>query len=251
MIHFKCPQCHQSFKAEDKAAGKKTKCPKCGTELSVPNSVKNPVAGKPSVSKPAARKPSVPISVNDDTSSSLEDLPPFSAGDTFGLLDELPPLASSQVGSLSQQPPQVADYSIPARQENPAAATGKNRNHFWRFLGTKGSGNLMDHRTFGDRITDRRPRLMGIVCIIVGLIVAKLQIYDALHAAEQHRQQVTIYPVLLAVAVFGPAYGVLLLLFGRRPIQWFRIDPQFECEEHDLSAAFRGDRHRGVFLHLE
>lgn len=36
MIHFACPQCHQRFKVEDKAAGKKTKCPKCGTTISVP-----------------------------------------------------------------------------------------------------------------------------------------------------------------------------------------------------------------------
>ena len=33
MINFACPQCHQGFKVEDKAAGKKTKCPKCGAVL--------------------------------------------------------------------------------------------------------------------------------------------------------------------------------------------------------------------------
>jgi len=27
MIHFACPQCHKGFQVEDKATGKKTKCP--------------------------------------------------------------------------------------------------------------------------------------------------------------------------------------------------------------------------------
>jgi predicted RNA-binding Zn-ribbon protein involved in translation (DUF1610 family) len=36
MIRFACHQCHQGFQVDDKAAGKKTKCPKCGAVLSVP-----------------------------------------------------------------------------------------------------------------------------------------------------------------------------------------------------------------------
>ena len=36
MIHFACPHCHQSLKVEDNAAGKKTKCPKCGAVIAVP-----------------------------------------------------------------------------------------------------------------------------------------------------------------------------------------------------------------------
>jgi len=36
MIRFACPQCHTGFQADDRAAGKKTKCPKCGAALSVP-----------------------------------------------------------------------------------------------------------------------------------------------------------------------------------------------------------------------
>ena len=38
-----CPQCHQGFKVEDKAAGKEAKCPKCGTALSVPSPAIAPV----------------------------------------------------------------------------------------------------------------------------------------------------------------------------------------------------------------
>ena len=56
MIRFACPHCHQGFHVEDKAAGRKTKCPKCGTAISVPT-----------------------LTATDTPSP-------------FGLLDELPPL---------------------------------------------------------------------------------------------------------------------------------------------------------------
>ena len=36
MIRFACPKCQQGFKAEDNAAGRKIKCPKCGTAFLVP-----------------------------------------------------------------------------------------------------------------------------------------------------------------------------------------------------------------------
>jgi hypothetical protein len=36
MIRFACPQCHKGFQTDDKAAGKKTKCPKCGGAITVP-----------------------------------------------------------------------------------------------------------------------------------------------------------------------------------------------------------------------
>ena len=36
MIRFTCPQCGKGFQAEDKAGGKKTKCPKCTAAITVP-----------------------------------------------------------------------------------------------------------------------------------------------------------------------------------------------------------------------
>ena len=36
MIRFACPQCHKGFQVDDKASGKKTKCPKCGGAITVP-----------------------------------------------------------------------------------------------------------------------------------------------------------------------------------------------------------------------
>ena len=67
---------------------------------------------------------------------------------------------------------------------------------------------------------------MGIICIAIGLLLAKWQIYDPLRAAAQHKQEVWILSELVAAAIAIPAYGVLLLLFGRRPNDWFKIDPQ-------------------------
>jgi len=77
-----------------------------------------------------------------------------------------------------------------------------------------------------NHITNRRPRIMGIIVIVVGLLLAKWQIYDPLHGTEQHRQQVWLFSELIGAAVYLPAYGLLLLVFGRRPNKWFTFDPQ-------------------------
>ena len=39
MIHVQCPSCGVKLKSPDSAAGKKTKCPKCGTPITVPEPV--------------------------------------------------------------------------------------------------------------------------------------------------------------------------------------------------------------------
>lgn len=39
MIHFACSQCQKAFQVDDRAAGKKTKCPECGAAISVPTAV--------------------------------------------------------------------------------------------------------------------------------------------------------------------------------------------------------------------
>jgi hypothetical protein len=82
---------------------------------------------------------------------------------------------------------------------------------------------------------------MGIVFVVVGLLLAKWQIYDPLHAAEQHRQQVWILSELVGAGIFLPAYGVLLILFGRRPAEWFKINPQNLSWKNTVSLlAFAG-----------
>ena len=62
MIRFACPQCQKGFQVDDKAAGKKTKCPKCGAALSIPNPARSdmPIPGPrlPAIRSPA---PSTPI----------------------------------------------------------------------------------------------------------------------------------------------------------------------------------------------
>ncbi len=74
--------------------------------------------------------------------------------------------------------------------------------------------------------TNRYLRLWGIVCIVLGLILAKWQIYDPMHAAEQHKQEVWILSVFVALGIYLPPLGLLQLIFGRRLIKWVSIDPQ-------------------------
>jgi len=91
-----------------------------------------------------------------------------------------------------------------------------------------------------NHVTNSYPRIWGIVAIVLGLILAKWQIYDPLHAAEQHKQEVWILSELVALAIYGPAYGLLLLLFGSRPNRWFAIDPQNLSLKNTLSLLLFG-----------
>jgi len=107
MIRFACPQCNSTFNVEDKAAGKKTECAKCGTAFSVPS--------------PTASKPSAPRPVTVNTAGLLDGLPPLPAANTFGLLDELPPLPadpfSSNLMSASGPSPAPTPHSLPTRKD--------------------------------------------------------------------------------------------------------------------------------------
>lgn len=92
-----------------------------------------------------------------------------------------------------------------------------------------------------NHITNRRPRIMGIVCIVLGLAFAKWQIYDPLHAAAQHKQEIWIFSYFVGLGIILPLYGVLLLLFGKRPNEWFRMDPQNLSWKSTVSlVAFAG-----------
>ena len=61
---------------------------------------------------------------------------------------------------------------------------------------------------------------------MLGLILAKWQIYDPLHAAEQNKQKVWILLYFVMLGILLPLFGLPLLIFGRRTIRWFSIDPQ-------------------------
>jgi hypothetical protein len=66
------------------------------------------------------------------------------------------------------------------------------------------------------------------------LLLAKWQIYDPLHAAEQNKQEVWVCAELVGSAVFLPAAGILLVLLGKR-INRFAIDPQNLSPKYTVS----------------
>jgi hypothetical protein len=75
--------------------------------------------------------------------------------------------------------------------------------------------------------TNRYCRVWGIFCIVLGLILAKWQIYDPLHAAEQNKQRVWILLYFVGLGIILPPMGLLLLIFGRGLAKWVpAIDPQ-------------------------
>ena len=76
-----------------------------------------------------------------------------------------------------------------------------------------------------NHISNRRPRVFGLVSIGIGLLFAKWQIYDPLHAAARGKQNVWILVWFVAIGVYLPAWGLLFLAFGSRPNSWFKIDP--------------------------
>lgn len=77
-----------------------------------------------------------------------------------------------------------------------------------------------------NQISNQHPRLRGLGLLVVGLACAKLQIYDPLHAAEMGLEKVWIHFLFVSLGVVGPFMGVLYLIFGNRPNDWFKIDSQ-------------------------
>ena len=71
-----------------------------------------------------------------------------------------------------------------------------------------------------NHVSNRHPRIIGVVMIVVGLLLAKWQIYDPLHAVEQRKHKVWLLSYLIWAGVYLPAYGLSLLVFGKRPNQW-------------------------------
>jgi len=85
MIRFACPKCHQSFHVEDKSAGKKTKCPKCGAALSVP--VPERSATPDPLLPPPAVKP-VAAAATDDTYGLATEKPAHKQDEFWNTLDQ-------------------------------------------------------------------------------------------------------------------------------------------------------------------
>ncbi len=72
-------------------------------------------------------------------------------------------------------------------------------------------------------------RLRGLVLLIIGLGMAKWQIYDPLHAKENGVTEVTISSTMLALAIMLPVLGLAIMLAGNGIEKFFtdmQIDPK-------------------------
>jgi uncharacterized membrane protein YidH (DUF202 family) len=65
-------------------------------------------------------------------------------------------------------------------------------------------------------------RLLGALLVLVGLGLAKWQIWDPLHARELGREEVWIHSELLGLAILLPVLGSIYLTFGERVERWLR-----------------------------
>lgn len=72
-------------------------------------------------------------------------------------------------------------------------------------------------------------RLRGLVLLLVGLGMAKWQIYDPLHAKENGVTEVTISSTMMALAIMLPVLGLAIMLAGNGFEKFFadiRVDPK-------------------------
>ena len=72
-------------------------------------------------------------------------------------------------------------------------------------------------------------RSRGLLMLIIGLGLAKWQIYDPLHAREQGLEQVTVSSLLVGLAVLVSVLGAATVVMGDRLERVFediRIDPK-------------------------
>ncbi len=72
-------------------------------------------------------------------------------------------------------------------------------------------------------------RSRGLLVLIIGLALAKWQIYDPLHAREQGLERVTISSLLIGLAILLSVFGAAMLILGDRfekIIGNLQIDPK-------------------------
>ncbi len=72
-------------------------------------------------------------------------------------------------------------------------------------------------------------RLRGLVLLIVGLGMAKWQIYDPLHAKENGVTEVTINSTMMALGILLPVLGLAIVVAGNGIEKFFadmRVDPK-------------------------
>jgi hypothetical protein len=84
--------------------------------------------------------------------------------------------------------------------------------------------NETSDQSGGNHFSKRHPRTTGIISLLAGACLAKWQIYDALHAAEQGKESVSFNGKLAVMSIGFIVFSVPYIIFGRKFEQWFKLD---------------------------
>ncbi|SRR6266480_280513 len=93
-------------------------------------------------------------------------------------------------------------------------------------MAQQSDNNSRSGRHFATKLSTRS---RGLLMLIIGLGLAKWQVYDPLHAREQGLEQVTVDSLLVGLAVLLSVLGVASLVMGDRLERIFediRFDPK-------------------------
>jgi hypothetical protein len=101
-IAFKCPGCPTTLKVPDELAGRKGKCPKCGTGFLVPGGAAAPAPPPPAAARAAAAKPRAPEPELLEEEP-LEELPPQA------ITNDKPPPGRRRKAEVVDEPLEVLD----------------------------------------------------------------------------------------------------------------------------------------------
>jgi hypothetical protein len=75
-----------------------------------------------------------------------------------------------------------------------------------------------------NHVSYRFTRLIGLGVLGVGGILAKWQIYDPLHAAENGSPEIWISVKVIGLAILLIFFGLAFVIFGNRVNKWLKVD---------------------------
>jgi MFS family permease len=88
------------------------------------------------------------------------------------------------------------------------------------------------------------PRLRGVAYLLVGLGLAKLQVYDPLHARQMGMSSVLIHSTLFSLGLILPVFGLAYIFFGKA------VDQFMDTLGFNKTNVYRTEINRRNLLYL-